>query len=376
MLTRKILFRYLCVISLLSVLSACNSKNVNDSTRKGIELVFEGEVKTADISDYMEAMTPFCIETSDNALLKHIGRVVEGDNCYYILDGSGRMILCIDLTGKVNFVISEVGTGPLEYKQISDIAWDAESKQLVILALNKLLFANKEGKIIESKDMPSYYRYITTNSSDLVISNSTYVNKELSNFQLTIIENDGTVLETLKPLHEYAPFCTVNGPELTTAGEKVYFTRKFDPNIYEVDKEAIPAYTIDWGTSLFKPEEGKEYDCMELSEICSDANQVYALTDLQQGKNFISFRTNLRGVNIASKADLKIVRINVFLDSNLKLSLPNYTPVEGNSGIVFFQMPAPVFLAMTANTESETLKALAANITPESNPVIFPYILK
>ncbi len=368
----------ICTIVAISIaIASCNNTDSGKFSSQASVISYKGEIKKVDVSEYFTPLPPFCIETTDDALLSRLSRVLETTDGYYVLDMKGWSVINITKDGKIRHVISAVGTGPLEYKKINDIAWDDANKRLILLALDKILFADSEGKIYESHNMETYYKFIVADNDNILISNSTFVNGEMSNSQLAVVDKDWKVTSFMSPLPEYAPYCMVNGPELTKAGDKIYFIRKFDNSIYTVATGSESCdYIIDWGDSMFNPEDGVEYDCIELSKQCEERRLVYSMSDLQAGKDFISFKTNLTGVNLMSKKDSTVFLVKGLYDERFGFNLPNYTPVEGKSGIVFFEVPARIFLMMAEKSEKEMVKSLASGLTMESNPVIIPFVLK
>lgn len=361
------------IIGMLSLMFiACNEQTgtIADQT-----LSYTGIEESADALDFLLRENPFIIETTDDALMiPSFIRIVENNGTYYALDRYKKKVVAFDKSGKIRCVINATGSGPLEYISINDIAWDTHGNRLIMLTPNKILYVSENGDIIDSQLLEAYYHFITAVNRHIILANSTYTDMEHAGYSISILNEEGNITEILPTLPEYAPFCMVNGPELTFTNGEVLFTRKFDPDIYTIDQQGNYAkkYHIDWGNYQFTPETDKEYDCIELSRTCRETNRIYAMSEIQAGERFITFNSNLSGIMIASKDEGKVTLYKFIHDYN-RTPLPNYIPVENSDGMVFFYLDANYFRQFSQQSKDSTLIDLASEITPDSNPVILPY---
>lgn len=267
----------------------------------------------------------------------------------------------------------------LEYQSIDDIAWNDSKDCLMLLAHKKILYADKKGKIFEAVSLPTYYRGFVMNGNQFFLANSTYVNQEHSAYSISIMSDDGSLKkEVLPTLPEYAPFCAVKGPGITCLNRNVYFTRIFDSCIYDISSEGSvkTKFNIDFGKSGFVAQENTEYDCTELFMKCLKSKQIYAMSDMQEGKEMISLSTNLSGILMIDKSDKSAEIVNSFYDFSGKVPLPNYIPVQHSDGLVFFYMDGQYFRNFAEYSGSPELKEMAEAVSEQSNPVILTYRLK
>lgn len=342
-------------------------------------IVYTGIIDSVKVKDYFIPEEPFCIETTDNSLIMpSLIRVLEHDGIYYALDRTKRKVLGFDNSGHITCVINSVGSGPLEYVSVNDIAWDEDKDCLVLLAQNKLLYANCNGEIFDNMRLESHYHYISIINGTIFLSNSTYVNMEHADYSLTIYDTDGRTKQTLPTIEEFAPYCMVNGPELTQVHNRVLFSRKFDSNIYRIDSDGQyrPEYYIDWGDARFIPQNGSRYECDYLAKKCRDSNLIYAISDFQEGDEFMTFNSNLTGLMIMSKKNNTVSLVKRVIGYEGGVTLPNYIPVENSDGLVFFYMDSQYFSSFADKSGIKALQDMALTLDDESNPVILPYRLK
>ena len=342
------------------------------------KLKFTGIEDCADALDFFSREDPFVIETTEEALMApSFIRIIENDGIFYALDQLKKKVVAFDKTGKIKFVINAVGSGPNEYISISDIAWDSKKNRIAILARDKILYANEYGKIVDNTSLNSYYHYVAIADGNIFLTNSTYTNMRHAAYSISILDSDGNITETLPTLPEYAPFCMVNGPEISLINNEILFTRKFDSNIYQIDDQGNyrAKYGLELNGSKFNPEEGMKYDCVELAKICRETNRIYSMSDLQSGENYLAFNCNLSGLMIASKHECNATLYKYLYDYN-KTPLPNYIPVENSNGLVFFYLDANYFNIFAQNSKDPVLLDLSSRIASNSNPVILPYRLR
>ncbi len=81
----------------------------------------------ASIFDYFKHIELIPLETSNDVLIGKIGKFIEHQNRYYILDvppGGQFIVYAFDATGKFIFKIDKRGKGPGEYTDLSDIIFN------------------------------------------------------------------------------------------------------------------------------------------------------------------------------------------------------------------------------------------------------------
>lgn len=366
----------LALTGLAIALGSCSS---DTQTLPEMTVNFTGFEDSHNALEFFERQPAIAVETpGDTLMMPSFVRIVENDGIFYALDRNKTKVFGFDRNGKIRVYVSARGKSELEYIGIDDISWDSSKDCLAILAETKILYADKSGKIFESFPLSSYYNSFATCGEQTILANSTYANMKHSEFSLSIFGKDKKFYELLPTLPEYAPFCSVNGPSLTSFSDQALFSRLFDSNIYSITKnrKVTPKIHINYASSEFIPEEGKEYDCSDLFMNCLRSKQFYALTDIQQGNEFLTYKTNLSGLVILSKKSGNATLYYDLYDYDGKITLPQYIPVEHSDNLVFFYMDSNDFAEFAEKSGDQEMMKLAANVTPESNPIFLPYKLK
>lgn len=100
------------VISIL--LSSCSVKN-SDQKVLYVDITKEKELTASELFNKIEIIP---LETTDKSLITAIGRIIEYDDRYYILDDRIAVLFCFDKQGKFIYKIDKNGNGPDEYSLI------------------------------------------------------------------------------------------------------------------------------------------------------------------------------------------------------------------------------------------------------------------
>lgn len=349
------------------------------SSMPEITVEFKDFEESENVLQFMDRGKPIIVETRGDTIMSSVfERIIENDGIFYVLDANANKVFGFDKDGKINAYVSSRGKSNLEYIKITDIAWDKTKDCLVILAQNKLLYADKTGHIFDFTQLETYYRSIAICGDNIILSNSTYVNKNHSSHSISVLKKDGTITELLPTLPEYAPFCSVNGPSLTSISDNVLFARLFDPNIYSISKgnSVSSKIGLNFDSRLFIPKDGTEYDCMDLYAKCNKAKQFYSLSDFQEGESYLTCKSNIPGIMIISKESESFKSYKFLYDYDGKVPLTSYIPVENSDNIVFFYMDSTYFPMFAKHSGDRELIDLASKLTPGSNPIFLPYRLK
>lgn len=362
-------------IVMLPVLSGCfTSKELSSSET----LTYTRHDEPADIRRFFTPEKPFAISTHADALISlPFVRIIEHNGIYYSLDRLKKKVICFDNTGRITGVIEALGGGNLEYSRISDISWCDYTDGLLLLCDNKLLFAGKDGKIIDSKPLPTYYDCIASTSDHIYLVNSQKVNGNNADYCITILDKAGKLKETL-PNNNSSFNCIVNGLKISRQHGKIWYSANLDPRIFQISAtgEYTVPYAFDWGDYLCKAENERDIDCESLVDKCRKEGKIFSVSEFQEGNKYISMRSNLINIVIASKNDSLVESYKYLYDYEGMVGLPGYTPVENSDGRVFFCMDPNYYPTFAKLSQNKELIDRIDSIKPESNPIIFPYIIK
>lgn len=380
---RKILLFLFIVFC--SVISGCSYKpSVSDDVVPGakIKLVYQEGDQSLVFDSIATRCGHFIPETTENSLLGSIHRVVKCDSLYFMFDDL-KQVMAFTETGKHQFTIHNIGEGPGEYITLSDIAIDYTRKKLVLLVDQKILYYNLDGTFTGHETrLPDYAHEIIVSGQTEFLTLSTYTNNELSRNSIrTINQNDGTSFDYMKPLREYAPYCFFLGSYLTSSVDgTVYFTRKFDSNIYTLHEDSYSIeYQIDWGEWEFIPKEDVQYDCSDIFKEGLMDKKVYAVYDFQRGDSIITFRTNYPGFYYGSLNTRSIYYILQPIDGEFNLPLVNAMPVGGTDGMIMFDLSQFYLekqLESIPTYGNEKFREVFDSMSKDSNPLLIFYKLK
>lgn len=352
------------------------------------------------ISDYIDVVQDttlfsnphiFILEQKEQSLIASIDHVIEHDSVYYILDKQTNQILFYTHNGMFIHAIKSIGNGPGEYLRLMDMALDPTSSQLVLLAYpSTLLYYDLDGKYIKTVhlDNKTSFHSLVIDGEYIYLSKPIFYNNELKETSITVInkQHPAEKYDILQPLQGIVSDCHIRGRTLV-GGLTIIFTREFDNHIYSLKgKEIFSNIEINWGDYEF-PKSMKEhkFSCLELLKYCLGNKYVYAISNVVESKSTMLFSTNLSGVFVLDKANQDIVHYGKIMNVDYGIPMPNYMFVESDNNRFFFVYPAYELFKMKENIKnnpekrmkySEKLLSLLAQITEDSNPVIFSYNLK
>ena len=125
--------KYFFISLLCMLLLSCNKQN-----SKTEQKILQVELSPKDLaaSTLFKKIEVIPLETNEQCLLKTIGRVIEADNKYYILDDDREMgiLFCFDKQGKFLSKIDKTGNGPGEYNMIYEVIVNPEENLIHMLS--------------------------------------------------------------------------------------------------------------------------------------------------------------------------------------------------------------------------------------------------
>lgn len=354
---------------------------------QGQVLTYAGYQKALDDTLIFEQNDCMLCETTENSLFMRITRAEKYEGIYYFLDSGMRQVVMFDEDGHHVGTLRRIGNGQGEWSNISDIAIDRHEQQLLILAQpHSLLYFDLQGNFLKSQRLDGDYNTIGVDDEHIYLNKSTYINNELTDTSVAIIDNQSSQMtEILPPLPEIAPYCYAQGNFISGTGDRLLYTRRFDDNIYEMSGDGVSVvYSVDWDDSQFpQSEKDHQWECSELSETCLEKNYIYSMGDFSESDHQILFTTNLMGNFLVDKQTAEVMRIGIIQNTACGTTLPSYLPVGGSPGEVLFIYPANLLLmsnAMARKGDPDSVRPqmqyILDNITEDSNPVIFRYKLK
>lgn len=363
------------LIVLSIALAGCSRKEAKRAD--GRMLAFseiESETTTGDFFNEVEVVV---LEDNDESLISSIRGVVADDSLYYVRDARNR-VMAFRRDGRHKFTIDDIGAGPEEYMSIVDMALDPVSGRLVLLVEGKLMYYDGNGHLVSQEKVEGLYREFLLTPSRMVLAKYPYPNGLPAESVIRVVDRkSGEATEFLAALPPYMPFAYGNTRTLTKVGNDVFFSRKFDNRIYAIgDDGATEAYTIDWNGHGFVPQEGRQYEYMELSDMASEAKQVFSVSNFAEGDSAMYFSTNL-GAALMLKTDGRLNVYSVLRAEGYGVALSSGFPLDGDRPeIVFAVQPLSVVNVAAYDSTNTSVAALARRVTEDSNPVLFRYRVK
>jgi hypothetical protein len=264
------------ILFLAIVIAGCNQTQINyDNDNKGLLIELPGQ--TVDHYNVKNSQL-IPLETTNEALLGTIIKLMMDDNRFYILDQFIKCIYCFDLTGKFVGKIDREGRGPFEYRHINDFY--VHDDKIYVLTLARVIIFDKNtfAPIREIKLDDIYGSSLFVSDQNIVIS----TNSHFSTFFLNYVsKEDGTLhkscLTSRTMTTNTALSLDLGSFMLNPVGnEKQWlFNSTFSNNICTVtDTGYVCSYTIDFGKYKI-PDNILEKDVQEIKDYIFNWNNKY-----------------------------------------------------------------------------------------------------
>lgn len=349
-------------------------------------LTYVGSEETIADTMLFKQASVFTFEATDESLIGRIERIAKLEGNYYVLDRQTNRVLVFDNEGRYLRTIGRIGGGEGEYVSLRDMAIDTYDQKIWLLVEpSALLCYRLDGSFEKKLPLKGFANALAVDKRYIYLNNSTYVDDQQQPYSLTLVDKkDGTQEDILPTVKEIAPYCYSRGSVFAPSRDHILYARRFDDNIYQLADGKIEATTpVEWNELRFPDsEKDKQWECSDLNKFCWNGKHVYSLTDMRENDSLMLFRTNLFGSFVLYKQKNQIVRYGSIEQSDLHIPLPNYQPVEGEDGEVFFVYPAHRLEELNAMLKKrgtllpESYARLFSTLDSEANPLIFRYTLK
>lgn len=264
--------RYYLLICLLTFISCSNDKTtgVKSLSRRSVisELEIEDEkvkefVKSTDentdlikipedimsneikLSKLMSDISFIPLETNEESMIGKIRNILYDDGYFFIHDKRNKKLLRFNNEGKFINRIGDIGRGPKELIEITDVSIDIRNKLVSILdtKLMKIIRYTYAGVYVDSK--PMYYLYHShqyCDDGDIVFRVIPFV----KNKKIPSIASYGLILSDSLSTPLNVGFKFPNDPlvygglySLTKFNNNIYYHQSFSNEIWEVKKEQL-----------------------------------------------------------------------------------------------------------------------------------------
>ena len=219
----------------------------------------------ASLFDYFRSIELISLETSPDALIAGISKILVHQDNYYALDKTQCIIFVFDKTGKYLFKIAQKGQGNGEYSFIQDITINPFSGNIELLEpYGRIHVYDPSGRFIETKRI-AYpgFRVVHTLAAldnDIYVSHSLFEPKKIIYFNLDEQKLLHEEFEEDMPLGSYS-----NDPYRYQ--DDWFFSRPVHPVVYKMGKERLEVafqfdfgkYTRDGRSAVFSKESEKNF---------------------------------------------------------------------------------------------------------------------
>lgn len=357
-------FNYLLVITVY----ACNPSQ--KMTKDAIAIDYD-RVKTIPLDSIkIKSVQYIPLETSDEALMSGVHKMLVRGNRIYVADYSGAGIIFVfDFQGKLVLKINRVGRGPGEYIQITDFDI-SESGDIYIWSSGqrKLFKYSQDGAFDSEYTISAPFFNFSLLPNDRLYVNRTYENgvcsKELAEYDLKTNECRQilpiTAQEQMLVGHNffYSPF-------------GCYYIPRFSETAYRLDEKEVIPY-IRFENLPLPPESVIEEWKKNPQEMMMDRKYVKNVTSIYETKDYITFFMEFLWPHqiIYQKETGKCVKIEgVYLSMNM-----GFKTFEACNNDTYFAVIQPgargVLNTLHKNAQQMPNKEELLKLSEESNPVI------
>ena len=236
-------------------LSSCtsNPSSTETQTDGGIEIIDVGNSENYEgtLDALIEDVYFVQLEASEEALFSEASKILFAEGEILILDKRNQKVMAFDIDGNLIFSIDKKGNGPGEYNDISSMAYDRDSNEIILSASGKFLWFDMQGSFI--REVKSTFSH---NSDMAYIGNSRfaiyldlYGTYEGSATRSLILDNQANIVASFQSFNSDARVENITGMySHFNASESPLAVGVYSNEIWQFDSEGAEiAYHIDFG---------------------------------------------------------------------------------------------------------------------------------
>lgn len=388
-------FKYLVVLCLLIIiiLFSCkketNKSRISETEIENITIDLDNNIQVA-YDSLIERVEFIKLETTEDNLIGQISQVFFIDSLIIVVDSeNAKSISVFEINGKFKNTIGEIGNGPEEFVEISNVVIVPNSNLLTVLdrPQKKILYYSLDGTFVKYERQPfmlNYFEFLDSGHKAFnTISMFDYAYGRNRGKSLIVTDSTNEIIygafdDTYRDDFHYV----INRP-LRKYGQQVFFSTNLTDSIYIVQNDKIiPKYYIDI----------KNNSMPNLNDKGLTTDELYNFMDTRFFYNgdFIELE-DFTFVNIATPWSYPFAvyhheKQEVFLASG-KFDNPLYSFFENapiarykKNGIVFIVSPYILIdfkKALYENNRNykKILDELFKDVELDSNPILFIYYL-
>lgn len=250
--------KLLSVIALLLCTISCRNEYKGEIGTIAVEM----ETNT-DVGEFLKSVEMVQLETNEECLLGNIKNICIDENFYYLTDELNRSIFIFTKSGGYVSKISQYGSGPNEYVELSD--FDVKNGLIYVLSNpnKKILIFNKTGKCLKTIGLNDWYHHLAV-GEDLIMLHSSKSNEQ--HYNIVSIDYNGNMLDRYLPFEKNNNFRYVESPFKTRNKKNFLLTFPYDGRVVNLsDRVCTYKYKIDFEAEVKFSDE--ELDELTFDEI-------------------------------------------------------------------------------------------------------------
>ena len=215
------------------------------------------------------------LETKNESLFGSINELIVTDDLFFILDKALKKVLCFDIDGKFKFLIHNLGKGPKEFIEVSDIFVDSTDKNLFLLDSdqNKILKYDFEGNFLKETiiDFVYPFRSFSVNNGNYLIDFNNRVIPGMFpelEFDLITLDSLGKVKSRNLAYNKvYNPYMYDHTTCFSNNSDGLQYISLLKKSIYTISGNTIQKkYLLDFGKDNISEKDLLEFKNIEISD--------------------------------------------------------------------------------------------------------------
>jgi len=231
------------IVLILTCFTMCKQKVHSDD----VIFVDIDRPEISSIFDYFRSIELIPLETSSDALIADISKIIVHGDRYYMLDQPQQIIFVFDQNGKFLFKINKQGKGPEEYLSVIDININPFTYNLELLdPYGPVHIYDLKGNYIETKRIA--YPKLQAVHQFAPVGNHSYVFYAIFQAKKIIYFNIDEKKLQHEEFEEERYLGSFASNSLYKYQDEWYFFRPIHPVVYKIGKEQLePAFQFDFG---------------------------------------------------------------------------------------------------------------------------------
>lgn len=288
---------------LIYTLFACANletpKRINNITVNFSEIIEE-----MDISKIVSSIEYLQLETTINSQIRSITKIFCDKDNYYIYDATQSTIFHFDIEGNFIYKFNNLGRGPNEYTQITDVIYYKSQWHIFDKMTKRILIYDNQfnfRKVINMENIAYYISKINSKGYFLYTGGrDEYLKLTEYPYQLTYIDDNGIIEDhfSLYPNNrQFSSYSTFSSDELITT-----FSYPINDTIFIINQSGVnPNWVIkaeSFNDNSIKVLYSKAFKDYIFSEIVVDNTVIKLLANKDSLIAFRKFNNNLGNVEI------------------------------------------------------------------------------